>query len=188
MGIATTPEERFNRLFADYHRLVYAYCRRRTDAETAGDCAAEAFSVAWRKLDEVPDGPAAIGWLYGVARKVLANEFRSSRRRRNLLRRMRAARTVPNPGPDSLVVRREQDQRVADALGQLRPRDQELLRLALWEELPHAEIAAQYGCSTQAATQRIYRATRRAARVYQHLEGHHQHAQAPQQLQGGETG
>ena len=65
-GIASS-EQRYQALFYRQHREVYAYCRRRTIAHTAGDVAAETFLVAWRRVDDVPDGGAALGWLYGVA-------------------------------------------------------------------------------------------------------------------------
>ena len=127
----------------------------------------------------------ALGWLYGVARRVLANEFRSGRRRRGLLARLRRSDPDPNETPETVVVRREQDGEVVAALGRLRPQDQELLLLALWEQVPHAEIAAILGCSTQAVTQRIYRATRRAAKEYERLEHSHTVTEATQ-LRGGE--
>ena len=181
-------ELQYRRLFDDFHREVYAYCRRRADAETAADCASDAFLVAWRRLDEVPSGDAALGWLYGVARRTLANEFRRQRRWRRLLTRLRRIDPIADPPPEVIVIRRELDEAVLAALGRLRPEEQELLRLALWEELPHAEIATLLGCSTQAATQRIYRATRHAAREYQRLD-HTPAAVRPvrQRLRGGET-
>lgn len=67
---------------------VYAYCGRRTDAEAAADCVAETFLVARRRMGDVPDGDAALGWLYGVARRTLANEYRRTRRWRSLLARL----------------------------------------------------------------------------------------------------
>ena len=70
----------------------------------------------------------------------------------------------PGPGPEAVVVRREEDQEVLDALSRLRPTDRELLRLAVWEELPHAAIGEILGCSAHAVDQRLYRATRRLAR------------------------
>jgi DNA-directed RNA polymerase specialized sigma24 family protein len=41
-------EHRYRKLFDRYHRKVYGYCRRRTDPDTAADCVAETFLVAWR--------------------------------------------------------------------------------------------------------------------------------------------
>lgn len=181
-------ERRYRRLFDRYHREVYAYCRRRADAETAADCASDAFLVAWRRLDDIPAGDGALGWLYGVARRTLANEFRRERRRRRLLDRLLRIDPLSDPPPEILVVRRERDDTVLAAIERLRPQEQELLRLALWEELPHAEIAAQLGCTPQAVTQRIYRATRRAAKEYQRLDHAQAVTRAPrQQLRGGET-
>jgi RNA polymerase sigma-70 factor (ECF subfamily) len=138
-------------------------------------------------LEDVPDGDAALGWLYGVARRTLANEFRRNRRWRRLLTRLRGTTSGPNLNPENVVVRRDRDATVLAALARLRPQDEELLRLALWEELPHAEIGALLGCSTQAVTQRVYRATRKAAREYRRLTQEHPVVQAPRQLREGET-
>jgi len=187
VGIVAKSEQQYRSLFDLHHREVYAYCRRRTDAETAADCLAETFLVAWRRLDDVPDGDAALGWLYGVARRVLANEFRSTRRSRRLITRLRNTEPVPNPGPDVVVVRKEEDRIMFQALGRLHPQDQELLRLAWWEELPHAAIADLLGCSTNAATHRIQRAARRVAKEYQRLDHGHTPVGTHRQLRGRES-
>jgi RNA polymerase sigma-70 factor (ECF subfamily) len=42
---------------------------------------AETFTVAWRRIADVPSGQDARAWLYGVARRVLANHDRAIRRR-----------------------------------------------------------------------------------------------------------
>lgn len=180
-------EVRYRRLFDRHSREVFAYCRRRTDAETAADCAAETFLVAWRRLEAVPDGDAGVGWLYGVARRVMANEFRRTRRWRRVLARLRVTEAPPNPGPETIVMRRERDNTLLEALSHLRRDDQELLRLAWWEELPQAEIATLVGCSTQAVSQRIHRATSRAAKEYERLEHGPAVAETRRQLRGRGT-
>jgi RNA polymerase sigma-70 factor (ECF subfamily) len=188
VGIAAESEQRYRQLFDCHHRDVYAYCRRRTDAATASDAAAETFTVAWRRIDDIPQGEAALGWLYGVARRVLANEFRSRRRRRGLLRRLIRTDPESNPTfetPEVVVVRNERNAHVMAAMEHLGSDDRELLRLALWEQVPHDEIATMLGCTTQAATQRIYRATRRVAKEYQRLEHRHMTV-ARRQAMGGE--
>ena len=180
-------EQRYRRLFDDYHRDIYAYCRRRTDAQTAADCAAQTFMTAWRRLDDVPYGDATLPWLYGVARKTLANEFRSSRRRRRLHDSLRNVLPESDPSPEVLVLRREQDEQVLRALSRLRQQDREILQLALWEGLAHSAIAELLGCSTEAVTQRIYRATRRACKEYQRLDRGQGAAAIARQLRGGES-
>ena len=186
MGIAATSERRYRRLFDQYSHQVYAYCRRRSDAATAADAAAETFTVAWRRRDDVPEGDAALGWLYGVARRVLANEFRRTRRAGQLLVRLRQDDPPPNPTPEAVVVRQERDRLMLEALGRLRPEDQEVLRLAWWEELPHGEIATLMGLSSQAVSQRIHRAARRVAKEFERLD-HGAAVGTHRQLRGGET-
>ena len=179
-------ELRYRRLFDRYHSQVYAYCRRRSDAQTAADGLAETFLVAWRRIDEVPDGDAALGWLYGVARRVLANEYRRTRRSRRLVARLRADKSASNPTPEVVVVRQERDTVMLAALARLRPQDQEVLRLAWWEELPHAEIADILGCSPNAAAHRVQRAARRVAKEYQRLDHGHSTVEATRQVRGGQ--
>ena len=70
-------EERFLSLYAAACPLVLAYAlRRAASPQDAADVCAETFAIAWRRLDELPDGQAATMWLYATARKVLANAFR----------------------------------------------------------------------------------------------------------------
>lgn len=73
--------------------------------------------------------------------------------------------------PDLAVVTMSEQERVLEALNHLRPQDAEILRLATWEELSHAEIAELLGCSRQAATKRINRAV---DRLRAQLEGDEQ--------------
>src|SRR5918992_1551637 len=83
--------DRFRRLFADTERELLAYVLRRVDrAEDAADVVAETFLVAWRRMDKVPAGDEARLWLYGVARRQLANQRRGELRRSRLADRLRA--------------------------------------------------------------------------------------------------
>src|ERR671925_780839 len=80
---------RFDALFASYNADIVAYCGwRAVSASDAQDAAAEVFLTAWRRLDELPEGDAARLWLYATARRVIANQRRSSRRRSALLERL----------------------------------------------------------------------------------------------------
>jgi RNA polymerase sigma-70 factor (ECF subfamily) len=53
---------------------------------------------------------------------------------------------------------------VQEQLAQLRVEDQELLRLAAWEELPHDQIATVLGISVNAVGIRLHRARNRLGR------------------------
>lgn len=157
-------EERFQRLYQQNHRPVYFFLRRRTDPDSALEVTADTFAVAWRRMADVPQGDAARSWLYGVAWRQLANRHRKVRRVGALKGKMARVRPEPPETPESVAIRHEEGEQVRMALGRLRPKDQEVLRLATWEDLTHAEIASVMGCSRHAVDQRIHRATRRLAR------------------------
>ncbi len=159
---AETADQRFRGLYSAHSSAILAYFRRRTDSETAKDCTAETFLVAWRRIEDVPSD--ALPWLYGVARWVLANQRRGGGRTGRLLEKLRGQRPESPPNPERLVVRREEDAELIAAVNRLRVQDRELLLLANWEELPHAEIGKILGCSAHAVDQRIHRAVHRLAR------------------------
>jgi RNA polymerase sigma-70 factor (ECF subfamily) len=147
------PEERFRALFARHYPAVYRYAGRRLGREEAADAAAEAFTIAWRRIAHVPAEPATLPWLYGVARRVVANAERSRRRRHRLAARAAQAMTREDPPPDPTGV--------LTALSGLRPDDREVLRLAAWEGLGPRELGQALGCSPNAAAIRLHRARRR---------------------------
>lgn len=164
-------EQRFREIYEAHLASVYAYFRRRIDTLTAQDATAETFLVAWRRLDSVPEGDRTLPWLYSVARRVLANQYRSRRRRSRLEEKVRATAVNAAPTPETIVMRRHDEQAVLEALARLGPDDRELLRLAVWEELPHRLIADSLSCSQHAVDQRIHRASKRLAREM-HRAGH----------------
>jgi len=124
---------------------------------------AELFLVVWRRIDDVPDGDEAPLWLYGIAHNVIRNADRSIRRRDRLNGRLRPFRSPSAPDPETLVVRRSEDDEVLEALAELRPADQEILRLSIWEELSNTEIAEVLGIDAHAVTMRLTRARNRLA-------------------------
>jgi RNA polymerase sigma-70 factor (ECF subfamily) len=50
---------------------VFGYCLRRSPAAVGYDAANEVFAIAWRRIEDVPDGDGARPWLFVVARPVL---------------------------------------------------------------------------------------------------------------------
>jgi len=94
---------------------------------------------------------------------VLVNQRRSHKRCAALGRKLSSFDVPEDPSPEVILLRRSEDQEILDAVERLRPEDQEILRLAVWEELPHRQIAEMIGTSAHAITQRIYRITRQLA-------------------------
>jgi RNA polymerase sigma-70 factor, ECF subfamily len=161
---ATAPEgarrDRFTAIYeSNYHRIL-GYALRRASDDEAADVVAETFLVAWRRLNEVPEGDEARLWLYGTARRVLANRRRAQRRRERLAARVRTE-LEPTIEPDPLAPGASS---AAAAWRRLRPEDRELLALVAWEGLDSREIAQVYACSSNAVRIRLHRARRRFAR------------------------
>jgi len=156
----------FERLFTDHHEAVRRYCRRRLDGHAAEDAAADVFVVAWRRIADVPQGEAAVLWLYGVARNVVARAQRGDRRRGRLAAKALSLGVATGEPPETVVIRSEDERKLLEALWRLRPDDQEVLRLKAWEELSHAEIGTVLGISTSAVDARASRAIKRLARSY----------------------
>ena len=89
--------------------------------------------MAWRRLADLPTGSDTLPWLYGVARRVLANQRRGNLRRADLSFRV-AREWRPDRDVDASVLFDDERRTVLSAMVQLRAADQEILRLAVWEE------------------------------------------------------
>jgi RNA polymerase sigma factor (sigma-70 family) len=157
---AELRNQRFEALFREHYPAVRAYALRRSAPDSAQDAVAETFLVAWRRLDSVPEDP--LPWLYGVARRVLANQRRSDNRRRALGERLAAERA---PGGADPAERLAEVDAVAGALARLRPDDREALMLSAWEGLDNAGAARASGCSRAAFAVRLHRARGRLAQA-----------------------
>jgi RNA polymerase sigma factor (sigma-70 family) len=152
-------EESFRRMYAEHFDAVLGFALRRCDRpEDAADVTADTFVVAWRRIGHVPVGDGARPWLYGVARRVLANHRRGEGRRAALGDRLRhqVAQAMADLA-DEVVHRTD----VTDALRRLSGRDEEVLQLHLWEGLESREIAEVLGLPAAVVRPRLSRAKAR---------------------------
>jgi RNA polymerase sigma-70 factor, ECF subfamily len=155
---------RFDALFEAYRTDVVAYCAWRAgSASDAQDAVADVFLTAWRRLDDVPGGDAARVWLYATARRVLANQRRSIRRRAALAERLALAAPAQTSSSDP------EGGLVREALRRLGPLDREALLLSEWEGLSPAQIASVLGCPKVTARGRLHRARRRFRSIFEQL-------------------
>jgi RNA polymerase sigma-70 factor (ECF subfamily) len=161
-----TREERFTRLYNAHHSDVRAYAWRR-GPDTADDVVAETFTIAWQRLERVPEEP--LPWLIGVARNVLLNLQRGERRRRE--REMRCAEADVAPSFAGAV---ETGSSLGVALQGLPERDREILLLAAWERLDRAGLAEVLGCTKASVAVRLFRARKRLAAALAAAEAHPQ--------------
>lgn len=153
----------FEEMFTRHAAAVLRYAQRRvTERPAASDVVAETFLTAWRLRSRRPDVVGEeLPWLYGLALGVVRNQQRSTRRRLRLSDRLAAVgATSDTTGPDhsEVVVQAEH---LRAGLAQLKPDDEELLRLVAWEGLGPAGVARVLGITPSAAGVRIHRARQR---------------------------
>ncbi len=153
------PEERFRRLYGAHFDAVLGFALRRTDRpEDAADVTSDTFLVAWRRIGQVPDGESTRPWLYGVARRTLANHRRGERRRGALGERLRAQVADAMRDVTEEMIHRAD---VTAAMKRLSARDEEVLQLHLWEGLESREIADVLGLPGTVVRPRLSRAKAR---------------------------
>lgn len=164
--------ERFRVFYdASYPRIV-AYVARRARAHgDTDDIVAEVFATAWRRLDDIPPDERAIAWVYGVARRTLANHYRATDRRNRLVERLQDRFPAPTGAVDL----------VHEALEKLRPDDREILTLNVWDDLDSPEIAMILGIPPSTAAVRLHRAKKRFTREWQRLGAR------PNQMKSGQV-
>jgi RNA polymerase sigma-70 factor (ECF subfamily) len=155
-SVMADERERFERIYRENFRAVLRFATMRIDPERAKDVAAETFLVAWRRLEDVPAEPRL--WLFGVARKVVAGQFRSETRREALATRLQGE--LRNEPADLAGSFAERDSALT-AFASLGERDREVLRLVAWDGLSPAEAAEVLGVTRLAFAVRLHRARRR---------------------------
>jgi RNA polymerase sigma-70 factor (ECF subfamily) len=149
---------RFEQVYGETRHALLAYLLRRTDSlDDAADLLSEVYLVAWRRIGNLPAGDEARLWLFGVARRLLANQRRRNRTGADLAAALeqtlaiQQAHQLPLEAEPVFGVLRA-------ALSELSPADRELLLLSGWEELTPTEIATVIGRPTALVRVRLHRA------------------------------
>jgi RNA polymerase sigma-70 factor (ECF subfamily) len=145
--------DRFTAMYDGCRQRVWAYVVSRAGRQVADEVVSETFTVAWRRLDDVPKQP--LPWLLGVARNILRDSIRAEARRAML-----AAELGAWTGQVEADVAEDVSERSAllEALATLPEDDRELLILSAWQGLTPAEAALVVGCSPITLRVRLHRA------------------------------
>lgn len=157
--------EQFEELYRSTYQDVLAYCRRRVQMDDVEDVVSATYVVAWRRLDDALVADSPIAWLIGVASRSIGNHHRRSRRVAALRTKLRSAPASRAVTLDEEVEARDDMRRTLAAINCLNPRDQELIRLAVFGSLSHREIGEVVGMSPAAVRRRLYRVRLQLRRV-----------------------
>ena len=148
----------FGELFDAYYDRIYAYAYRRVGARVvAEDIAASVFEDALRGIKRVRwQGKPIVAWLYRIAARRVVDYYRGARADVPLDDEARAA----EDGLDGIEIA-EDYAAVRRALDSLGASDREIIRLAFFDELSGAEIAAMLNCTPNNVYVRLHRALKK---------------------------
>ena len=163
----------FGVLFERHAGRIYNYCFRRTaDWALAEDLTSATFLLAWRSLGrERLEAESALPLLYGIATNVLRNRRRSLKRGQDAFRRLPLPRVDEPDFAEETATRLDDEVATRQLLGLfagLPRREQDVLALCDWSDLPYEEAAAALGIPIGTVRSRLARGRRRLREL--HLE------------------
>jgi RNA polymerase sigma-70 factor, ECF subfamily len=151
--------DRFEAVYRELYAPICGYALRRVrEPEDAAEVIAETFATLWRRFDNCPRDDMLRPWLFGVARRVIANQRRGERRRTALSERL-----VANVDPAAVETASSDEgtTELARAFASLSESDRELLSLVAWEGLTREELAVALGTTRAVVRLRLHRASKR---------------------------
>jgi RNA polymerase sigma-70 factor (ECF subfamily) len=159
--IVDGDREAFAEVVETYQRPLFGFLGRLgLSRAVAEEIAQETFLRAWRNLDQYQIGRAQFStWLFSIARNLASNEItRASNRVEGTTENAVPSVVCASPEPLDLVVQRQSNAKLQDALLRLPLPERTTLALAYVRELPLAEIATMEGTTVGAVKARLQRA------------------------------
>ena len=146
--------------------LVYRFMGDRSKSE---DLAQEAFLQVWRACKSYQRKSKFATWLYRICVNLCLNEIKSARRKKWL----KFFKNTPDfkhpenedlldesPNPEDLLLARERNQQITNALQSLPENQRIALILKRYDNLSYEEISRVLGCSIPAVESLLVRAKR----------------------------
>lgn len=165
----STPQD-----FADFYEATYPavlrYLAYKTgDGEAALELAAEAYAKAFQKREQFRGNTReeALGWFWAIARNDLKMYWRNRTVELSAIEHLQ--RPLPEPVDsemariDEVLVAERHGRLLRDALNELSSDQQDVIRMAVIEERPYPDIAAELDVSIDVVRARLSRGLRRLA-------------------------
>lgn len=156
-----------NRDFAEKYRAylprILNYMRLRVgDEALAQDLTATTFERAFAGIDSLRSEGAFGGWIFTIARNVVAQHYRD--RRETVLLDKLGEMVDPAPSPEGRAMSAAELREILAGLQMLSEREREIIRLKFIGELKNREIAPIMGLSESHVAVILYRALRKLRR------------------------
>ena len=158
-------------IYRSHGRLVYAVAYKVLgDRGLAEEAAQQTFVKAWRAAQSFDESRELGPWLAAIARRVAIDLYR-----REAVRARRPDRVRCRPAHPALVATPQSAEAVYDvwevrqAVAQLPPDEQEVVRLQHLDGFTHTQIAERLGVAVGTVKSRSFRAHKRLATMLGHL-------------------
>ena len=159
-------ESAFTALVIKYRETVYRIARRMVaNHEDGADITQEVFIRAHRALPRFDGRSQLRTWLYRITVN-LCLDFQERRRRHTWLDLEEVTQEAPaEMGPAYQAEARATREVIARAVAALPPRQQAMVALRLYQDLPYGEIARIMGCSEGTVKATMFAALRKLRRM-----------------------
>jgi len=161
-------EAAFNDLMARHAQKLFHYLLRSLqDENDASDLAQETFVRVYQGRAKYDPKQKVSTWLYAIASNLVRDRYRWRSRHQQVSLDAESEQTgasfkekleATDPAPDATLQTEERAEAVRKAVAALPEELRQPLILAIYQELPQAEIASILKCTTKAVETRIYRA------------------------------
>lgn len=144
-------------LFERHYASVLGFFRNKVGTDSA-DLVQETFAACVAGRDRIREGSSVRAYLFGIAHNVLKSHLRARYRGERVLDFEAVSVRDLSPGPSEIVVRKNEERLLLEALRTIAVDDQILLELRYWEGLKTREIADVLGIPHATVRSRLRRA------------------------------
>ncbi len=146
----------FAQIYDRYADRLHDFCvGMLTQRDDAADCVQEAFCIAAHRMTQLREPDKLRPWLYSIARNECLRRIRERTKETPSYDVPEAA--SGDPGPDTMALRHELADLLADAAGGLSDRDRAVLELAFRHGLSGPDLAEALGVSHSNANTIVHR-------------------------------
>ncbi len=139
----------FDRLFAEKHQQVYAYCLRLVKSEeVAEEIMMDVFLTVWRKRELMRADQSLNALLFKITKDLSVNYLKKSAREQALRIKFQQQWLHPTHNPtDTQMLSQEYDRIASQAIEQLPPQRRTIFTMRRHLDMSTSEIAQQLGIS-----------------------------------------
>jgi len=163
IAVATSKDrDAFHSLFEYFAPRVKSFLQAKgTSPELAEEAVQEAMLNVWRKASYFdPEKASASTWIFAIARNTRIDLLRKTNRPEPDPNDPALVPDAPKPAFET-VSAAEEAKRIRERVAALPPEQQEVLRLAFFEDIPHAEVARRLDIPLGTVKSRIRLAVQR---------------------------